>query len=142
MKLRQVTDGSHIVQMIYGSDGDLKNCEHVRQKAAVRGFLTSFKEAMGNRANVTLISKGDPLPADTASWLDFETLKALCKRNKRMLKKISRRKFSSDHHRADKHDHRTTSSSLASSRKITNATTTTVNATQRRRHRADSFLER
>lgn len=42
LSLWQLSDGKSFIQMIYTSDGQLMDCEYIRQKKMVRSFLTRF----------------------------------------------------------------------------------------------------
>ncbi|XP_069703766.1 uncharacterized protein [Periplaneta americana] len=113
VKLRQLTDGIHFIQLIYGADKDLRDCEFLRQKKIVRDFLESFRKDIERAKmsstesdtsedelggdiysfrNVTfqILDNGVPLPSDIAEWLDFESLKQQCKENHREMKKLLR----------------------------------------------------
>ncbi|GBP38230.1 hypothetical protein EVAR_18109_1 [Eumeta japonica] len=50
LKLRQLTDGRHLVQVIYGPGGDIQDCEFVTQAKSARRFLktirTDLKQAL------------------------------------------------------------------------------------------------
>lgn len=117
MKLRQVTDGTHFIQLIYGADNEIRDCEFLRQKKIVRDFLKSFRkdierakvssssenyysdaedenEDIYSFRNVTfqILDNGLPLPSDIAEWLNFENLKQQCEKNHREMKKLLRHK--------------------------------------------------
>jgi hypothetical protein len=118
VKLRQVTDGTHFIQLIYGADNEIRDCEFLRQKKIVRHFLDTFRKDI-ERAKVSINSENDyseiedetdediysfnnvtlqildngvPLPADISEWLDFEYLKQQCRENHRQMKKLLRHK--------------------------------------------------
>lgn len=42
LSLWQLSDGKSFIQMIYTSDGQLMDCEYIRQKKMIRSFLTRF----------------------------------------------------------------------------------------------------
>ncbi|KAJ9598184.1 hypothetical protein L9F63_011133, partial [Diploptera punctata] len=110
VKLRQLTDGTHFIQLIYGADDEIRDCEFLRQKKIVRDFLESFRydverakvssdsdsdfSDMESFRNVTfqILDNGVRLPADIAEWLDFQALKTKCKQNHREMKKLIRHK--------------------------------------------------
>ena len=117
VKLRQLTDGTHFIQLIYGSDNDIRDCEFLRQKKIVQDFLESFRndverakissssdtgysetenktEDTYSLRNVTfqILDNGVPLPSDISEWLDFELLKQRCRENHRAMKKLLRHK--------------------------------------------------
>jgi hypothetical protein len=118
VKLRQVSDGTHFIQLIYGTNNELRDCEFLRQKKIVRDFLDSFRkdieratisssseniysevedeteEDVYSFRNVTfqILDNGSPLPSDISEWLDFENLKQQCRENHREMKKLLRHK--------------------------------------------------
>ena len=117
VKLRQVTDGTHFIQLIYGADNDIKDCEFLRQKKIVQDFLDTFRndierakissssddgysenenktEDSYSLHNVTfqILDNGVPLPSDLSEWLDFEILKQRCRENHREMKRLLRHK--------------------------------------------------
>ncbi|GFG40262.1 hypothetical protein Cfor_10084, partial [Coptotermes formosanus] len=117
VKLRQVTDGTRFIQLIYGTDNDIKDCEFLRQKKIVQDFLDTFRKDVERAKissssdkdysesevkteddysfrNVTfqILDNGLPLPSDVSEWLDFEGLKQRCKENHREMKRLLRHK--------------------------------------------------
>ncbi|KAG8240866.1 hypothetical protein J6590_100414, partial [Homalodisca vitripennis] len=97
LKLRQVTDGVHFIQLIYSGDGVLRDCEYIRQRQAVRSFLESVREAVDSRGNVTSLD-GKSLPLELAEWMDYPLLKEQCRRIHRKLKRLARRKMHGTEH--------------------------------------------
>jgi hypothetical protein len=117
VKLRQVTDGTHFIQLIYGADNDIKDCEFLSQKKIVRDFLDTFRKDV-ERAKVSsnsdndysatedktedtysfrnvtfqILDNGVPLSSDVSKWLDFEDLKQRCRENHREMKRLLRHK--------------------------------------------------
>lgn len=115
VKLRQVTDGIHFIQLIYGADNDIRDCEFLRQKKIVQDFLDTFRkdvesakissnsdysETEGKTGNIysfrnvtfQILDSGVPLPSDISEWLNFEDLKHRCKENHREMKRLLRHK--------------------------------------------------
>ena len=110
MKLRQLTDGVHFIQLIYGIDDEIKDCEFLRQKKIVHDFLNTFQHDIERSKssdnsdsdfsdteslrNVTfqILDSGAQLPSEVAEWLDFQALKTKCKENHRQMKKLLRHK--------------------------------------------------
>ncbi|XP_021942221.1 uncharacterized protein LOC110841215 isoform X2 [Zootermopsis nevadensis] len=114
VKLRQVTDGTHFIQLIYGADNEIRDCEFLRQKKIVRHFLESFRKDIQRAVipsggenyysedaedgqsfrNVTfqILDRGFPLPSDISEWLNFEKLKQQCEKIHREMKKLLRHK--------------------------------------------------
>ncbi|XP_060809245.1 uncharacterized protein LOC106130105 isoform X2 [Amyelois transitella] len=107
MKLRQLTDGRHLVQVIYTPNGDIQDCEYVAQGKSTRNFLKTLRKELklaldeesyrllqrdykngGDEkfythfGNVTfrLLTNGETLPREVASWLDYDKLKMDCLR--------------------------------------------------------------
>ena len=91
LRLRQVSDGTHFIQLIYTGDGVLRDCEYIRQKQAVRAFLESIKATVETRGNVTRLETSS-LPPDVAEWLSYPKLREQCRRIHRQLKRLARRK--------------------------------------------------
>ncbi|XP_049856749.1 uncharacterized protein LOC126336773 isoform X1 [Schistocerca gregaria] len=107
--LRQVTDGSGFLQLIYGAEGELRDCEFVAGRRAAESFLRSFhsdvqRAAGGGRrqhrreapdaalTNVTfqVLPEGSPLPAEVSSWLNMGRLRAQCRDKHRELRRLAR----------------------------------------------------
>ncbi|KAJ2939936.1 hypothetical protein O0L34_g6642 [Tuta absoluta] len=112
LRLRQLTDGRHLVQMIYAANGDIQDCEYISEKKTTRNFLktlrkelkqaldeTSYKLTQEDTTsmeeekffrhfgNVTFrILKNNKLPPDIESWLDYSKLKMECLRRHEELK--------------------------------------------------------
>ena len=116
--LRQVTDGSHFIQLIYSGDGaKLRDCEYLRRRDVVRKFLDTFKldveraraasdpdyhmedqqdveeddnVLMDTYRNVTfrVLKSRAELPHGVAKWLDYPALKEACKRNHHQIKEL------------------------------------------------------
>lgn len=112
--LRQVTDGSHFIQLIYSDDGaTLRDCEYLRRKDVVQRFLDSFRldveraraasdpdyimdpdtseeNALDTYRNATfrVLDSNTKLPTEVAAWLDYGDLKETCKRNHRQIKEL------------------------------------------------------
>ncbi|XP_033609397.1 uncharacterized protein LOC111869639 isoform X2 [Cryptotermes secundus] len=118
VKLRQVTDGSHFIQLIYGADNEIRDCEFLRQKKIVQDFLETFRKDIErakvsinrendyseieneteediysfNNVTFQILDNGVPLPTDLSEWLDFEDLKQRCRENHREMKRLLRHK--------------------------------------------------
>uniref|UniRef100_A0A1B6C456 Phospholipase A2 n=1 Tax=Clastoptera arizonana TaxID=38151 RepID=A0A1B6C456_9HEMI len=101
LKLRQVTDGVHFIQLIYSGDGVLRDCEYIRQREAVQSFLETFHTSVESRGNITTLDKTG-LPKEVAEWLDYQKLKDQCKRNHKQLKRLARRKMHGSEHQKRK----------------------------------------
>ncbi|KAK6626217.1 hypothetical protein RUM43_006524 [Polyplax serrata] len=52
LKLRQLTDGVHFIQLIYTFDNRVQDCEYLRQKTVIDKFLSTFRSDV-NRAKIT-----------------------------------------------------------------------------------------
>ncbi|XP_013138495.1 PREDICTED: uncharacterized protein LOC106103306 isoform X2 [Papilio polytes] len=103
IKLRQLTDGGHLVQIIYTPDGVIQDCEYVADIKTTRNFLKTLRKELKlaleeqtyrifekndnederfyrHFGNVTLrLLKGnEKLPPDIANWLDYDRLKMEC----------------------------------------------------------------
>ncbi|XP_049883374.1 uncharacterized protein LOC126378908 isoform X3 [Pectinophora gossypiella] len=105
IRLRQLTDGRHLVQIIYSPNGEIQDCEYIAQGKTTRNFLKSLRKelklALDEQAskltqiesnnkddekfyrhfgNVTfrILKNGAKLPSDVASWLDYDKLKMEC----------------------------------------------------------------
>ncbi|KOB65671.1 Phospholipase A2 [Operophtera brumata] len=110
MRLRQLTDGRHLVQVIYNQNGGIQDCEYINEAKSARNFLKnlrkelklaldeesykitekSFEEDKFFRhfRNVTfrILKDGESLPLDVASWLNYDTLKTECLRRHEEMK--------------------------------------------------------
>lgn len=53
LKLRQLTDGSHFIQLIYTFDNKLQDCEYIKEKTAVRKFLETFKNEVEKAKSIS-----------------------------------------------------------------------------------------
>ncbi|XP_045489676.1 uncharacterized protein LOC111000927 isoform X2 [Pieris rapae] len=105
LKLRQMTDGSHLIQIIYTPNGAIQDCEYITDAKTTRNFLKTLRRELKlaldeeafriteKRKNVTederfyrhfgnmtfrLLTEGEMLPSDIASWLDYDRLKMEC----------------------------------------------------------------
>ncbi|XP_063390707.1 uncharacterized protein LOC134676270 isoform X1 [Cydia fagiglandana] len=104
LRLRQLTDGRHLVQVIYTPNGAIQDCEYITQAKYSRNFLKTLRKELKlaleeqsikltqneitnedekyyrHFSNVTLriLRNGETLPIDVASWLDFDKLKMEC----------------------------------------------------------------
>ncbi|XP_061725900.1 uncharacterized protein LOC133531601 isoform X3 [Cydia pomonella] len=104
LRLRQLTDGRHLVQVIYTPNGAIQDCEYITQSKYSRNFLKTLRKELKlaleeqsikltqneitnedekyyrHFSNMTLriLRNGETLPIDVASWLDFDKLKMEC----------------------------------------------------------------
>ncbi|KAF9417967.1 hypothetical protein HW555_005112, partial [Spodoptera exigua] len=106
LKLRQLTDGRHLVQVIYTQDGQIQDCEFVSQGKSARNFLKTLRKELklaldeeiyriANKQqqnsiederfyrhfrNVTfrVIKDGERLPPNISKWFDYDKLKMEC----------------------------------------------------------------
>ncbi|CAK1554403.1 unnamed protein product [Leptosia nina] len=105
LKLRQMTDGSHLIQIIYSPNGDIQDCEYITDAKQTRNFLKTLRRELKlaldeeafriteKRKNATederfyrhfgnmtfrLLTDGEMLPPEVASWLDYDSLKIEC----------------------------------------------------------------
>lgn len=104
LRLRQLTDGRHLVQLIYNQNGAIQDCEYITQQKSVRNFLKTLRKELKlaldeegykltensfdfeqekfyrHFRNVTfkILKVGDSLPTDVAVWLDYEKLRDEC----------------------------------------------------------------
>ncbi|XP_053623230.1 uncharacterized protein LOC128682516 isoform X2 [Plodia interpunctella] len=125
LKLRQLTDGRHLIQVIYTPNGDIQDCEVIAQGKSTRNFLRYLRKELKlaldeenyrilqkdyknsdeqkfyrDFGNVTfrLLKSGDDVPREVASWLDYDKLKAECLRRHEELRYMmeTRNKVSSN----------------------------------------------
>lgn len=103
LRLRQLTDGKHLIQVIYARDGEIQDCEYITQRTRARHFLKTLRSELKtaldemtdkilksergpnelffeNFANVKLhlLKNGEGLPNGITDWLDYENLKMEC----------------------------------------------------------------
>ncbi|CAB3232190.1 unnamed protein product [Arctia plantaginis] len=112
LKLRQLTDGRHLIQVIYSQNGDLQDCEYITQERTARSFLKTLRKelksaldekiySLNNKnsenieekfyrhfGNVSfrILRKNDSLPPDISSWLQYDKLKMECLRRHEEMK--------------------------------------------------------
>jgi hypothetical protein len=107
LKLRQLTDGRHLVQVIYAPNGEVQDCEFITQAKSARNFLKNLRKELklaldeeGYRLtqgtiksvedekffrhfrNMTLrlLKKDERLPEDISDWFNYHRLKMECLR--------------------------------------------------------------
>ncbi|XP_047541954.1 uncharacterized protein LOC125074628 isoform X1 [Vanessa atalanta] len=105
LKLRQLTDGRHLIQIIYTPNGAIQDCEYIKEGKSARNFLKTLRkelklaldeesyrlsEKTSNKfkdekfyrhfGNVTfrILKDGENLPPDVADWLNYDRLKNEC----------------------------------------------------------------
>ncbi|CAH2101451.1 unnamed protein product [Euphydryas editha] len=105
LKLRQLTDGRNLIQVIYTPDGIIQDCEYITDGKTVRTFLKTLRKELKlaldeesyrlterrsndfedekfyrHYRNVTfrLLKDGEKLPQDVANWLNYDRLKTEC----------------------------------------------------------------
>lgn len=91
LKLRQLTDGDHLIQLIYSGKGELQDCEYLRQDEAVRSFEESVRQTVEARGNVSSLD-GRRLPPELAEWMDYGMLRRQCHRHHRRLRRLAHRR--------------------------------------------------
>lgn len=93
IRFRQLTDGKHLIQLIYGGDNQLRDCEFGHQRDQVKSFLYNFKQDLSNliaTSNISVDSlDSKPLP-EGLSWMNYTNLRQTCKSRHREIKKIVR----------------------------------------------------
>ncbi|XP_072941182.1 uncharacterized protein [Epargyreus clarus] len=105
LKLRQLTDGRHLVQVIYTSEGVIQDCEYITEKKSAKNFLRTLRKELKlaldeesfrisqkvqdspeeeryvrHFGNMTfhLLQGGEKLPPDVATWFNYDRLKTEC----------------------------------------------------------------
>lgn len=105
IRLRQLTDGRHLVQVIYGQNGDIQDCEYIPNGKTTRNFLKTLRKELKlaldeemykltdkekvskeeekfirHFGNVTfrILKSSDEIPANVAGWLNYDKLKMEC----------------------------------------------------------------
>lgn len=91
--LRQMTDGKTFIQLIYTAHNKIRDCEHLKSKALVRGFLRSFRHSIHARRMSSSITSldGQPLPPYYTPWFSMHKLKHRCNKLHKTVKKMSKR---------------------------------------------------
>ncbi|KAM3956848.1 uncharacterized protein ACR2FA_009155, partial [Aphomia sociella] len=112
LKLRQLTDGRHLLQVIYAPNGAIQDCEVITQGRSARNFLKTLRKELKlaldeesyrilqkdsrnldnekffrhfNNMTVKILKNGQKLPSDVAEWLNYDRLKIEClERHKEM----------------------------------------------------------
>ncbi|CAG5037073.1 unnamed protein product [Parnassius apollo] len=104
IKLRQLTDGRHLIQVIYTSNGVIQDCEYLADGKTTRNFLKTLRKELklaldeqtykilekdtdiederfyrhfGNMT-LRLLKENEQLPPDIAEWLNYDRLKIEC----------------------------------------------------------------
>nr|XP_032526197.1 uncharacterized protein LOC116776981 isoform X3 [Danaus plexippus plexippus] len=123
LKLRQLSDGRHLIQIIYTSDGEIQDCEYISGRPA-REFLRSLrkelKQALDEETsriyqrdkdigdekfyrtfgNVTFrVLRNEKLPSDISNWMDYDRLKHECFQRHEQLKYMMENRDNSNHQR-------------------------------------------
>ncbi|XP_061384986.1 uncharacterized protein LOC116776981 isoform X3 [Danaus plexippus] len=123
LKLRQLSDGRHLIQIIYTSDGEIQDCEYISGRPA-REFLRSLrkelKQALDEETsriyqrdkdigdekfyrtfgNVTFrVLRNEKLPSDISNWMDYDRLKQECFQRHEQLKYMMENRDNSNHQR-------------------------------------------
>lgn len=92
LMLHQITDGKHFMQLIFGTNNKLLDCEYVKEPKATKDFVREFwKEEQGKNNTV------DSLSEKFTKMIDFQHLKNVCHKNhektrKRLANRPQRRK--------------------------------------------------
>ncbi|KAL1451855.1 hypothetical protein WDU94_006191 [Cyamophila willieti] len=91
--LRQMTDGTTFIQLIYTTNNTIKDCEHLKSKALIRQFLRSFRTSIHSRRKTSLIQSldGQPLPTYYEKWFSMHKLKHRCNKLHKAIKKMTKR---------------------------------------------------
>lgn len=115
LKLRQLTDGRHFVQVIYSQNGVVQDCEYVTRPKSARDFLKTLRRELKTaldeerfrmqhedtnylddekflrhyrNVSFSLLMKNEALPREVANWLDYDQLKVQCLRRHEELRHI------------------------------------------------------
>lgn len=115
LKLRQLTDGRHFVQVIYSQNGVVQDCEYVTRPKSARDFLKTLRRELKTaldeerfriqhedtdysddekflrhyrNVSFSLLMKNEALPREVANWLDYDQLKLQCLRRHEELRNI------------------------------------------------------
>nr|XP_018904184.1 PREDICTED: uncharacterized protein LOC109035133 [Bemisia tabaci] len=91
--LRQLSDGSRFVQMVYGPDGLLQDCEYLKQKKVIKKFLSTFQDILESKTNITYLKSYQKLPSDINNWLSYKKLRHQCKKSHQKILKMSKQRF-------------------------------------------------
>uniref|UniRef100_A0A8D8QW17 phospholipase A2 n=1 Tax=Cacopsylla melanoneura TaxID=428564 RepID=A0A8D8QW17_9HEMI len=91
--LRQMTDGTTFIQLIYTTNNTIKDCEHLKSKVLVRQFLRSFRHSIHSRRKTSPIQSldGQPLPSYYEKWFSMHKLKHRCNKLHKAIKKMTKR---------------------------------------------------
>lgn len=101
LRLRQITDGERFVQLIYGPEGEIRDCEAVTLNSTVTRFLEKFKDDverirlgqtnLGSNVTARVLGTREDLPDDVADWLHMPKLLRACRRSHRQMRNLLRR---------------------------------------------------
>ena len=94
--LRQMTDGRHLIQMIYNADQSLQDCEYITDEETANRFLENLASEYRQLSSISLntqirfIESRSELPEDLARLSVYHQLKMECRQLHRQVRKAVR----------------------------------------------------
>lgn len=103
LKFRQLTNGRHLIQLIYASDNEVIDCEFSRDRQQTESFLFNFKQDLSDLISTSNVSveslDGRDLPPQL-HWMNYTQLRNVCrKRHQEIKKDMKRRKAEQQYNR-------------------------------------------
>lgn len=94
--LRQMTDGRHLIQLIYDADLSLQDCEYITDMETAIAFqqklTTEYQQlsSIGRNTTIRIIEKRSDLPEDLARSAVYRRMKAECRQLHSRMRKAAR----------------------------------------------------
>lgn len=95
LMLHQITDGTHFMQLIYGTGKTLLDCEYVKEPDAAADFVREFwQEEQGKNHTVNTLTR------KYASMVNFGRLKHACHKNHKKTRRRLANEYQHGHENA------------------------------------------
>lgn len=94
--LRQMTDGHHLIQLIYDASESLTDCEYVSDAETVERFQQTLADeylrlsAISFNNTIRYVDSSSELPRDLAKMSDYSRLKKRCRVLHKKMRKEAR----------------------------------------------------
>ncbi|XP_057378704.1 group 3 secretory phospholipase A2-like isoform X1 [Daphnia carinata] len=94
--LRQMTDGRHLIQLIYDADLSLQDCEYITDTETALAFQEKLTNeyrqlsSIGHNTTIRIIEKRSDLPEDLARSTVYRRMKAECRQLHSRMRKAAR----------------------------------------------------
>ncbi|CAH1129233.1 unnamed protein product [Ceutorhynchus assimilis] len=108
LSFRQLSDGKHLIELIYDENESIVDCEFGHQKERVKSFLSNFKNELNRlviSANITVNSLDNKKLPVTFSWMNYSRLRKRChKKHIEMKKDMMENRQEEDEYQRSKRD--------------------------------------